>query len=358
MNPVSNTARYLKITLVIFCFITVVAAADTALWHHVTTRMQAQIENEVANLKATGWSVETGEVRRRGWPFGAWIEIQKPQLSHKNLPAQPFEAGWAGETFRLGGPWTELVRNGLTVSLPGRQAARIITSSARATILTEALRLHISEDGTVMFHAPSAQVAVAMNLMDQTVALSRLSGRILIQPQAPAGATRLGLDVLSSTVGTSFLNVAKYPLHNAHLVVALTTSSTHPESPLFSPEGYERLLVQTASFSMGSEATSAHLSFSGELTYPALNGHLTLTLLNWHDAAEKILNIPRLQASLAPDTRVFLEHILHATPSSGLAESHPVVAEVSVVNGHAAPALEQLLQTISTQKIDASHLRE
>jgi len=329
--------------------------ADTLLWWRTTDTIEAEIEARRAALETAGWTMTVEQSTRGGWPFGAWVIMTSPHLLHERSTRAPFDAGWSGTRLRVGGLWPDLIQADFPVLLSGRHAARFISPTHQLTILSQDLHLRFSADHETTFASPSTQIALTTGFLDQSIALTGVSGRLLTIPNALHDSTRLGLELSAQTLNSPALNSLKLSFRNAHLVAALTPSAQKDASSFFSPEGYDRLLLQTATFSIGSEPDASRLSFSGSLDLPAVTGHLTLTLLNWHNAAEQLLNTACARTTLSPDLQAILQHMLREQPSSILKQAQPLVVDLPILNGHFPLSLETLLQNISTQKIDVSH---
>lgn len=350
-----NTARYLKPGLVIACLVTVLLCADTLLWWR-TTRM---IEREIATcrmaLQTAGWTTTVERTSSGGWPFGAWITLSSPRLRHEQTVAAPFDAGWSGTTLRAGGSWLDLMRTDLHVFLSGRNAARFLSLTVQATVLSQDLHLGFSGDQNTTFKAPSAEIALTTEGLDQSASLTEVSGRLLAVPHAAYGATRLGFELSARSLHSPALPSLQLSARDIRFIAALTSSTRKDTASFFSLEGYDRLLLQTATFSFGD---ANRLSFSGALDLPAATGHLTLTLLNWHEAVEQLLKTVPVRTALPPDLQIILERTLHNQSPVIVRNNQSVSLDIPVVNGHFPMPLETLLQNIPTQKIDVSHSRE
>ncbi|GAD25388.1 hypothetical protein Gbth_005_058 [Gluconobacter thailandicus F149-1 = NBRC 100600] len=353
-----NTVRYLKTGLVMAGIVTGLLFVDTLLWWRTTHTIETGIEARRAELQAAGWATTVEQITHGGWPFGAWVTLAFPHLRHDRSISAPFEAGWSGKALRVGGSWLELIRTGFPVFLPGPHAARFISQTVQMTILSQNLHLRFSTDHETTFKAPSAQIALTTPSLDQSISVTEFSGRLFTAPDAPHDATRLGLELSARTLRSPALDPLKLALRDARLVAALTSSTRKDVTPFFSLEGYDRLLLQTAAVSFGPDHHASRLSSSGMLELPAFTGHLTFSLLNWHDAAEQLLNTTSVRTSLAPDLQAILERVLHAEPSPALRNDLPLVFDVPVIQGQFPLSLDAFLQNISTHKIDGSHSRE
>lgn len=354
MTHNTDTARYLKRALVVFVGFLIIIAMDTMLWWHVTSNMTAMITAQERDLRSAGWTVDITKTQRRGWPLGAWVTLKSPRLRHERSSSAPFDAGWSGQTLTLGGFWPEFLRSGLPASLSGRHAARLVSSDLQATILATDIHLRVLPDNTLIFQTPSAQLAFTSRFFDQTLIFSGLSGRLMTDGKARPDSTRLGLQLASRSIKTSSPDTFAPVLYQPRFAVALTSSTHDSSGTFFSLTTYDRLLLQTASFSLNGASDPNRISVSGSLKLPEFTGHLTLTALNWQRTAEHILTMPSIMPKLAPELQASLNNTLQSHSQN----TQPLTVDIPVSEGRFPLFLETLLQNISTQKIDASHLRE
>ncbi|WP_408873074.1 DUF2125 domain-containing protein [Gluconobacter roseus] len=332
------TVRYSRAVLVLIALLAISAVLDTVFWHRTTHRLEASARTALTSARKNGWAIETTPLRRGGWPFGAWVELDRLNAIHHASAGAPYDAGWAGEHIRLGGSWVSLLRSGMTLSMTGHQAARLVQNRNILTALAPALQIRIANPGTLFFSTTRLDLTFSGLWPETQVSLNTLSGRIIRFPEAPADATRLGFTAQAAGVtGFPLPYGLSGDLKTARLAIALTASRASNDLSLLDPASYGRLLLQEASASPVSLSPNSRVGLSGALDLPDANGTLTLTLTGWHDLAIRLLDRPDIELHLAPDIQTALQTMVKKISVTPGLRERPLALSVPVINGRMLP---------------------
>lgn len=330
------TVRYSRYAVVLIAILAISAFLDTLCWHHTIHRLEATAQTAITTARGNGWSVHANPVHRGGWPFGAWVELDHLDATHPTSSDAPYDAGWAGEHLRLGGSWASLLHAGLLVSLKGHQAARLVLNDRILTVLTSGVQIRFRSPEDLRFSASQLQLAFSGRWPDRHIFAKNLSGRLIRSPEAPAGATRLGVEAKAAKLsGFPLPYGTSTDLHQTHLALALTASGSSTDRSFLDPASYERLLLQDASASPAS--TDSHITLSGSITLPNQTGTLTLTLIHWQELATRLLDHPEIESHLAPDFQAALRKALEKVSTSQHGSGHPLSVALPVTNGQILP---------------------
>lgn len=332
------TVRYSRCAVVLIAVLAISAALDTVAWYHTINRLEATAQTTMATARENGWTVEATPLRKSGWPFGAWVELDRLETAHATRTAAPYDAGWAGEHIRLGGSWIHLLRSGLPLSLTGHQAARLVLDGNILTVLASNLQIHLRNPGNLTFSVPQLELTLSGRGPDRQFSLLFLSGRLIRFPEAQAGATRLGINVNAAKVTGFPLPYGLAPnLQNAHLAIAMTASPTSTGLSLLDATSYGRLLLQDASASPATTSPDNRIILAGPLNLPDYDGTLTLTVTRWHELAAHLLERPEIQSRLSPDLQEMLRKLLQKTSIPSGMREQPLSLSVPVINGRMTP---------------------
>ncbi|GBR46784.1 DUF2125 domain-containing protein [Gluconobacter roseus] len=332
------TVRYNRVVLVLIAFLAISAALDTVFWHRTTHRLEATANTALTNARKNGWTVETTPLCKGGWPLGAWVELDRLNATHPASSEAPYDAGWAGEHIRLGGSWATLLRQGVTISMSGHQAARLVQNGNVLTALAPAFQIRAKNPDNLFFSAPKLDLTLSGLWPEKHISLNALSGRLIRFPKALSGATRLGLSAQTKgVIGFPLPYGLSTDLRNVRLAIALTASNTPKTRSLLDPASYGRLLLQEASASPTSSAPGDRIGLSGALDLPDANGALTLTLTGWHDLTVRLLDQPQIESHLSPDLQTALQTLLKKMSVTPGLRERPLSLSVPVINGRMTP---------------------
>ena len=330
------TVGYSRYAVVLIAILAISILLDTLCWHHTIHRLETSAHTAIATADKNGWAVHATPLRRGGWPFGAWVELEHLDVTHPASPGSPYDAGWAAEHLRLGGSWASLLRAGFPLSLTGHQAIRLVLNDKILTVLTSGVQIRFRNPEDLRFSAPQFQMALSGGWPDRQIFAKNLSGRLIRFPEAPVGATRLGIEAKAAELsGFPLPYGASADLHQAHLALALTASVSSTGRSFLEPASYGRLLLQDASASPAS--TNSHITLSGSITLPSQTGTLTLTLMHWQELAARLLDRPEIESHLAPDLQAALRKALEKASVPQPQNEQPISVALPVVNGQILP---------------------
>ncbi|MBS1026603.1 DUF2125 domain-containing protein [Gluconobacter albidus] len=336
MDRLFFTVRYSRYSVVLIAILAISTFLDTLCWRHTVHRLETVAHTAIATARKNGWVVNTTPSHRGGWPFGAWVELDRLDATHPASSGAPYDAGWAAEHLRLGGSWPFLLGAELPVSLTGHQAARLVLNNAILTFVTADLQIRFKNPQDLCFSVSQLKLAFSGHWPDKQIFAKNLSGRLIRFPEALAGATRLGIDAKAADLsGFPLPYGASVDLHQMHLALALTASDASTELSLLDPSSYGRLLLQDASASPAS--TNSRIILSGAMALPSRNGTLTLTVIQWQTLADRLLAQPEIESHLAPDLQVALRKALEKTSTRQARNGQPLSMAIPVVNGEILP---------------------
>ncbi|GEM15556.1 hypothetical protein NBRC3293_0053 [Gluconobacter oxydans NBRC 3293] len=315
------------------------AALDTVFWLRTVHRLDATARTALTAARENGWRVETTPLHWGGWPFGAWVELDRLNGTHPASAASPYDAGWAGEKIRLGGSW---------LSLTGHQAARLVVNDNVLTVLAPGLQIRFRNPENLVFSAPRLQLAFSGRWPDRQFSAQTLSGRLIRFPAARPDATRLGLIAHAATVnGFPLPYGLSSDLRNARLAIALTASQSSPGLSLLDPTSYGRLILQDASATPVPASPDTRITLTGALALPEQNGTLALTMTHWQELASRLLDRPEIESHLAPDLQAALQKLLQKASGIPAMKERPFSLSMPVVNGQILPDAQAVSALVS-----------
>ncbi|WP_225198488.1 DUF2125 domain-containing protein [Gluconobacter oxydans] len=342
------TVRYSRSAVVLIAVLAISAALDTVFWLRTVHRLEATARTALTAARENGWRVETTPPRRGGWPFGAWVELNRLNGTHPASVASPYDAGWAGEKIRLGGSWLSLFHAGLPLSLTGHQAVRLVVNENVLTVLTSGLQIRFRNPDNVVFSAPRLQLAFSGRWPDKQFSTQTLSGRLIRFPAARPDATRLGLIAHATTVnGFPLPYGLSSDLRSARLAIALTASQSSPGLSLLDATSYGRLILQDASASPVPASPDNRITLTGSLALPEQDGTLTLTMTHWQELAARLLDRPEIESHLSPDLQAALQKLLQKASAIPPMKERPFSLSMPVVNGQILPDAQAVSALIS-----------
>ncbi|MDE7540327.1 DUF2125 domain-containing protein [Gluconobacter sphaericus] len=342
------TVRYGRSAVVLIAVLAIAAVLDTVFWLCTIHRLDVTAQTTLTSAHENGWRVETTPLRKGGWPFGAWVEIDRLNGTHPASAASPYDAGWAGEKIRLGGSWLSLLHAGLLLSLTGHQAARLVVNKNVLTVLTSGLQIGFRTPEHLIFSAPRLQLAFSGRWPGRQFSVQTLSGRLIRFPAARPDATRLGLIADAATVnGFPLPYGLSSDLRNGRLAIALTASQSSPSLSLLDPTSYGRFILQDASASPVPASSDNRITLTGAISLPEQNGTLTLTMTHWQELAARLLNRPEIESHLAPDLQSVLQKLLQKTSSIPTMKQRALSLSMPVINGQILPDAQAVSSLIS-----------
>ncbi len=216
--------------------------AVTAVWFWATGQVTAQSNAWIADRRARGWIISSGEPAREGWPFDARIRLPQVSISSPALPSR----------------------------LSGRLEADAATVGVR---LWAPYTLHVGLHGEQRF--------VLQGRGAQTFTTSRTELMLPLSEGRPPDYADMMINDLSIIVAPVSLHAAGIQVHSDfgtnHLAVALHMSGVDlPGGPLATPLG--TLIEQ-----FGLEFTSDGPPTASPAAWKAAGGlvHLTSLVLDW-----------------------------------------------------------------------------
>lgn len=342
------TVRYGRSAVVLIAVLAISAALDTVFWLRTIHRLDATARAALTAARENGWRVETTPLHRGGWPFGAWVELNRLNGTHPASAASPYDAGWAGEKIRLGGSWLSLLHAGLPLSLTGHQAARLVVNDNVLTVLASGLQIRFNNPENLLFSAPRLQLAFSGRWPDRQFSAQTLSGRLIRFPAASPDATRLGLIAHAATVnGFPLPYGLSSDLRNARLAIALTASQSSQGLSLLDLTSYGRLILQDASATPVPASPDNRITLTGALALPEQNGTLTLTMTHWQELASRLLDRPEIESHLAPDLQAALQKLLQKASGIPAMKERPFSLSMPVVNGQILPDTQAVSAVVS-----------